>query len=190
MVHRRGRRRSIKASNSKDKTRNIAPSSMMKVPEDAVPAADECGPPPPQTFWPRPTKMSSTLRVSSVYTTHGRSNRFNRVTASRLMTGVEPALESSTCNLPMPSDGRVKQIQGLAAQGWCRPRMDGLLTQTTVFDLGGERKSRPIVRTVRSKARTPHRSDPASPGLRFCIAVRAVIDVSRPADVLLEDSLA
>ncbi len=50
MVHRRGRRRSIKASNNKDKTRNIAPSSMMKVPEDAVPAADECGPPPPQTF--------------------------------------------------------------------------------------------------------------------------------------------
>lgn len=138
MVHRRGRRRSIKASNSKDKTRNIAPSSMMKVPEDAVPAADECGPPPPQTFWPRPTKMSSTLRVSSVYTTHGRSNRFNRVTASRLMTGVEPVLESSNCNLPMPSDGRVKQIQGLAAQGWCRPRMDGLLSQTTVFDIGAE----------------------------------------------------
>ena len=124
IVHRRGRRRTIKASNSKDKTRNIAPSSMMKLPEAAVPAADECGPLPPQTFWPRPTKMSSTLRVSSVYTTHGRSNRFNRVTASGLMTGVEPVLESSTRNVPMPSDGRVKQIQGPAAQGWC-PLSDG-----------------------------------------------------------------
>jgi len=51
---------------------------------------------------------------------------------------VEPVLESSNCNLPMPSGGRIKQIQGLAAQGWCRPRMDGLLSQTTVFDLGAE----------------------------------------------------
>lgn len=114
IVHPRWRRRSIKASNSRENTTHIAPSSMMKLPEAAVPAADECGPPPPQTFWPRPVKTSSTLRVSSVYTTHGRSNRFNRVPTSGLMTGVEPVLESSTRNVPMPSDGRVKQFQGPA----------------------------------------------------------------------------
>jgi len=121
MVHRRGRRRSIKASNSKDKTRNIAPSSMMKVPEDAVPAVDECGP--PQTFWPRPTKMSSTLRVSSVYTTHGRSNRFNRVTASRLMTVSSRCSNHRIATYQCPpaaasSRSKVSLLKAGAVLGW------------------------------------------------------------------------
>ena len=89
------RRRSIKTSNSEERARHTAPSSMMKLPEAA-----ECGSP-PHVLWPKPTKTSSTLRVSSVYTIHGRSKRFSTGT-HRLSFGdrPRPMPESATRNLP------------------------------------------------------------------------------------------